>query len=91
MATTASAGTPSSATPNDPQTGARRAREEQGVDRTGFGGGVFRNRTLTEAALERLQNGGFTVRQADQIPVNDPGLSRGRVIDYAFARESSVE
>jgi hydrogenase maturation protein HypF len=91
MAATVSACTPSSATPNDPLTGARRAREEHGVDRIGFGGGMFRNRTLTEAAIKRLEDDGFTVRYPDQIPVNDAGLSRGQVIEYAFARASSVE
>jgi hydrogenase maturation protein HypF len=70
---------------------ARCARDEHGVDRIAVAGGVFQNRILTEAAITLLEHDGFTVVYPEHIPVNDAGLSLGQVIEYAFARDSSVE
>ena len=59
-------------------------RDEHGVNRVGFSGGVFQNRVLTEQAMALLQKDGFEVYLAELIPVNDAGISFGQVIEYGL-------
>jgi hydrogenase maturation protein HypF len=47
----------------------------------GMIGGVFQNRRLTELAIEYLEEDGFDVRLALQLPCNDGGLSFGQLIE----------
>jgi hydrogenase maturation protein HypF len=53
------------------------------VGAIGLCGGVFQNRRLTEACLQRLRGRGFRVMLGERVPVNDAGLSFGQVIEYA--------
>jgi hydrogenase maturation protein HypF len=62
---------------------ALKAREAHGVTTVGLAGGVFQNRTLSESVLSLLQQSGFTVRLAQQLPCNDGGLAWGQLIESA--------
>lgn len=53
------------------------------VDSVGLCGGVFQNRRLTEACVQRLQAHGFTPLLGQRLPVNDAGLSFGQVVEFA--------
>ena len=57
---------------------ADRVRARYGVSRVCLGGGVFANRRLTTAVLGGLTAAGFDVYLADQVPVNDGGISYGQ-------------
>lgn len=65
---------------------ALRVREEHGVTQVGLSGGVFQNRVLAEQAQCLLQEHGFSVWLAEQIPCNDAGISFGQIIE-AGARQ----
>jgi hydrogenase maturation protein HypF len=61
---------------------AKQLREQTGIRSVGLTGGVFQNRLLAEAAIERLQVAGFSVHLPRRVPVNDAGLSFGQVIEF---------
>ena len=61
-------------------------REENNINTVSFSGGVFQNKLLTEYAINLLEADDFTVIFAEQIPVNDAGISFGQVIDYTYKR-----
>ena len=61
-------------------------REEHGVNRVSFSGGVFQNRLLTEQAMALLKEDGFEVYLQELVPVNDAGISFGQVIEYGFGQ-----
>ena len=61
---------------------AKQLREQTGIQSVGLTGGVFQNRMLAEAAIERLQRAGFSVYLPRRVPVNDAGLSFGQVIEF---------
>jgi hydrogenase maturation protein HypF len=58
-------------------------REQSGVTRVGFGGGVFQNRILTEQAQALLRSAGFEVLIPARLPVNDASISYGQLIESA--------
>jgi len=64
---------------------ARQLRARSGIQSVGLTGGVFQNRVLAEAAIDRLQAAGFTVHLPQRVPVNDAGLSFGQVIEFLHA------
>ncbi|WP_018077121.1 carbamoyltransferase HypF [Thiobacillus denitrificans] len=64
---------------------ARQLRAQTGVESVGLAGGVFQNRLLAEAAIDRLQATGFAVHLPQRVPVNDAGLSFGQVIEFLYA------
>jgi hydrogenase maturation protein HypF len=49
----------------------------------GLCGGVFQNRRLTEACVQRLRAHGYRVLLGQRLPVNDAGLSFGQVVEFA--------
>ncbi len=53
------------------------------VDAVGLCGGVFQNRRLTEACVQRLEARGMQVILGERLPVNDAGLSFGQVVEFA--------
>ena len=57
-----------------------RIRDQQGLNRVAFSGGVFQNRYLTEAAVERVKAAGFDVLLHSEIPPNDGGLALGQAV-----------
>ncbi len=61
---------------------AKQLRAQTGIQSIGLTGGVFQNRLLAEAAIDRLQAAGFTVHLPQRVPVNDAGLSFGQVIEF---------
>ncbi len=61
---------------------ALKLRAQTGISSVGLTGGVFQNRLLAEAAIDRLQAAGFAVHLPQRIPVNDAGLSFGQVIEF---------
>jgi hydrogenase maturation protein HypF len=61
---------------------ALKLRAQTGISSVGLSGGVFQNRLLAEAAIDRLQAAGFAVHLPQRIPVNDAGLSFGQVIEF---------
>ena len=56
-------------------------RLEHRIDAVGLTGGVFQNRVLTEHACALLQDDGFTVYLARDIPCNDAGISFGQIVE----------
>ncbi|MHB8256933.1 MAG: carbamoyltransferase HypF [Acidiferrobacterales bacterium] len=60
---------------------ARALRLEHRIDAVGLTGGVFQNRVLTEHACALLQNDGFKVYLARDIPCNDAGVSFGQIVE----------
>ena len=64
---------------------AQQLREQTGIRSVGFTGGVFQNRLLAEAVIERLQVAGFSAHLPRRVPVNDAGLSFGQVIEFLYA------
>ncbi len=64
---------------------ARQLRAQTGAESVGLAGGVFQNRLLAEAAIDRLQAAGFAVHLPQRVPVNDAGLSFGQVIEFLYA------
>ncbi|MDZ7595266.1 MAG: carbamoyltransferase HypF [Thiobacillus sp.] len=61
---------------------ALKLRAQTGIRSVGLSGGVFQNRLLAEAAIDRLQAAGFAVHLPQRVPVNDAGLSFGQVIEF---------
>jgi hydrogenase maturation protein HypF len=61
---------------------AQQLRAQTGIQSVGLTGGVFQNRLLAEAAIDRLQAAGFAVYLPQRVPVNDAGLSFGQVIEF---------
>jgi len=61
---------------------ALKLRAQTGISSVGLSGGVFQNRLLAEAAIDRLQAAGFAVYLPQRVPVNDAGLSFGQVIEF---------
>jgi hydrogenase maturation protein HypF len=61
---------------------ATQLREQTGIQSVGLTGGVFQNRLLAEAAIDRLESAGFKVHLPQRVPVNDAGLSFGQVIEF---------
>ena len=57
-------------------------RAQTDIRSVGLSGGVFQNRLLAEAAIERLESAGFQVHLPQRVPVNDAGLSFGQVIEF---------
>lgn len=49
----------------------------------GLCGGVFQNRRLVQACVQRLQHAGYRVVLGERLPVNDAALSFGQVIEQA--------
>ena len=64
---------------------ARQLRAQTGAESVGLAGGVFQNRLLAEAAIDRLQAAGFAAHLPQRVPVNDAGLSFGQVIEFLYA------
>lgn len=62
---------------------ARAIRDEFGIDKVSFSGGVFQNKQLTECALNLLETNGFKVNLPKIIPLNDAGISFGQLIEFA--------
>lgn len=50
-----------------------------GVERVALTGGCFQNAYLTERALKRLHQEGFTAYRCQQLPPNDGGVSYGQL------------
>lgn len=61
---------------------AQQLRAQTGIQSVGLSGGVFQNRLLAEAAIDRLQAAGFAAYLPQRVPVNDAGLSFGQVIEF---------
>lgn len=64
---------------------AKQLRAQTGIRSVGLSGGVFQNRLLAEAAIERLESAGFKVHLPQRVPVNDAGLSFGQIIEFLHA------
>jgi hydrogenase maturation protein HypF len=60
--------------------------KEHGDFAVGLGGGVFQNRVLTEAVLNRLSSAGFRIYLPQQVPCNDGGLCYGQIIEAISQR-----
>jgi hydrogenase maturation protein HypF len=61
---------------------ATKLRAHSGIQSVGLTGGVFQNRVLAEAAINRLEAAGFSIHVPRRVPVNDAGLSFGQVIEF---------
>jgi hydrogenase maturation protein HypF len=61
---------------------ARQLHAQTGIRSVGLSGGVFQNRLLAEAAIERLESAGFRTHLPQRLPVNDAGSSFGQVIEF---------
>jgi hydrogenase maturation protein HypF len=64
---------------------AEKLRAQTGIRSVGLTGGVFQNRVLAQAAIDRLEAAGFKIHLPQRVPVNDAGLSFGQVIEYLHA------
>lgn len=53
------------------------------VAAVGLCGGVFQNRRLAEACVQRLRAHGYSVLLGQRLPVNDAGLSFGQAVEFA--------
>ena len=58
-------------------------RDIHGDFAVGLCGGVFQNKLLTELAMEKLEQAGFSVFVPEKIPLNDGGLCFGQIIEAA--------
>lgn len=56
-------------------------REQYGVSKVGFSGGVFQNRLITEQARTSLQHQGFEVLLHEATPMGDGGISFGQIVE----------
>jgi hydrogenase maturation protein HypF len=61
---------------------AQQLRSQTDIQSVGLSGGVFQNRLLAEAVIDRLQAAGFAAHLPQRVPVNDAGLSFGQVIEF---------
>ncbi|MFA5172265.1 MAG: carbamoyltransferase HypF [Sulfuriferula sp.] len=59
----------------------RAVQETHTVQCIGLAGGVFQNRRLTEMVVNLLTAAGLQVKLAQQVPVNDGGISFGQIIE----------
>jgi len=59
--------------------GARRMREQTGIDQIAVSGGVFQNVLLSELLLPALEQAGFEVYTHRNIPPGDGGIAVGQV------------
>ena len=59
--------------------GARRMRQETGLDKIALSGGVFQNLLLRELLIPPLIKEGFQVFLNEKVPPGDGGLSVGQV------------
>lgn len=59
---------------------AAQVRREYRVTQVGLSGGVFQNRCLTEAVLQRLVAAGFQTYLPERLPLNDAAISFGQII-----------
>lgn len=57
------------------------------VQCVGLAGGVFQNRRLTELVVKLLMEAGVEVRLAQQVPINDGGISFGQIIEAGHRHE----
>ncbi len=55
----------------------------RGLERVALGGGVFQNRLLLEAVVERLERAGLEVLVPARVPMNDGGVSLGQALAAA--------
>jgi hydrogenase maturation protein HypF len=55
-------------------------REREGVTSIALSGGCWQNRLLLAAAVNRLQEAGFTTYVHRHVPANDGGLSLGQAV-----------
>jgi len=62
---------------------AKAIRNDHASNIVTLSGGVFQNKVLTEAAINLLEAEGFSVYLAQQIPLNDSGISFGQIIEFA--------
>jgi hydrogenase maturation protein HypF len=69
---------------------ALRIREQHGLCTVGLSGGVFQNRLLVALAVMGLEQQGFRVVLARQVPCNDGGIAYGQLVEAA-ARLASGE
>jgi hydrogenase maturation protein HypF len=60
----------------------REAARSMSFDRIGLVGGVFQNRLLTDAVLERL-DGDYPVAVPESLPCNDAAISFGQLVELA--------
>ncbi|MDO8845076.1 carbamoyltransferase HypF [Methylicorpusculum sp.] len=56
-------------------------RNEHGVNKVGFSGGVFQNKRLLDQAVNLLVQHDFEVFIPERVPLNDAGLSFGQLIE----------
>ncbi|MCD2452223.1 carbamoyltransferase HypF [Methylicorpusculum oleiharenae] len=56
-------------------------RNEYGVNKVGFSGGVFQNKRLLDQAVSLLVQQDFEVFIPERVPLNDAGLSFGQLIE----------
>jgi len=68
--------------------GCEQARDASGLSEVALSGGVFQNVLLTELAVLRLRDAGFTVLTHRRVPPNDGGISLGQVA-VAGARDAA--
>ncbi len=59
---------------------AQAVRADQGIQVVGLCGGVFQNALLAARSRTLLEECGFHVLQARNIPCNDAGISAGQVM-----------
>jgi hydrogenase maturation protein HypF len=64
------------------------ARVKSGIDVVALSGGCFQNRLLQGAAIERIEQEGFTVLVHRRVPASDGGLALGQAV-VAAARLNS--
>ncbi len=55
-----------------------RLRAERGINKVVLGGGVFANAFLYTKAIDLLEGRGFQVVTAEEVPINDGGISFGQ-------------
>ena len=61
-------------------------REDRGLEKVAFGGGVFQNRTLLTEMEARLRAEGFQVFSKSLVPSNDGGISLGQAVAAHYMR-----
>lgn len=65
----------------------RAVQSTHSVQCVGLAGGVFQNRRLTERIIDLLAAAGLQVRLAQQVPVNDGGISFGQIVEIGHRHE----
>jgi len=64
-------------------------REQYPFDAVGLTGGVFQNRRLSEAVVDKLTALGIAVYLPTGVPCNDGGLCYGQVIEWLALSHST--